>query len=88
MCPLRSAAAALLVLFSAAQARACDSYADDMSLASVLAGAVSAARANGSLQAQEVRADASAPNAPAEAVAEAPPATLQPAQYAAASSSP
>ena len=88
MCFLRSAVAALLVLFSAAQARACDSYADDMSLASVLAGAVSAARANGSLQAQDVRADAPAPNTPPEAVAEAPQGTPQPAQYAAASSSP
>ena len=68
MCPLKSAVAALLVLLSAAQARACDSYADDMSLASVLAGAVSAARADGSLQAQDVRADAPAPSAPAEAV--------------------
>jgi hypothetical protein len=88
MCPLRSAVAALLVLLSAAQARACDSYADDMSLASVLAGAVSAARADGSLQAQDVRADAPAPSAPAEAVAEAPQGTPQLAQYAAASSSP
>ena len=88
MCPLKSAVAALLVLLSAAQARACDSYADDMSLASVLAGAVSAARADGSLQAQDLRADAPAPSAPAEAAAEAPQATPQLAQYAAASSSP
>ena len=88
MCPLKSAVAALLVLLSAAQARACDSYADDMSLASVLAGAVSAARADGSLQAQDVRADAPAPSAPAEAVADPPHGTPQLAQYAAASSSP
>jgi hypothetical protein len=47
----RNLAAALLVIgLSSTAAAACDSYDDDMSLASVLARAVAEARANGTLQ--------------------------------------
>jgi hypothetical protein len=88
MSPLKCAVATLMVLLCAAQAEACDSYADDMSLASVLASAVSAARADGSLDAQDARANGPAPSAPAEAVVEAPRGTPQLAHYAPASSSP
>jgi hypothetical protein len=45
----RMAAAWLLFLTFATSAQACDSYADDMALASVLARAVAEARAQGSL---------------------------------------
>jgi hypothetical protein len=45
----RMAAAWLLLLTLATSAQACDSYADDMALASVLARAVAEARAQGSL---------------------------------------
>ena len=44
------AAALLVIALSATAAAACDSYDDDMSLASVLARAVAEARANGTLQ--------------------------------------
>jgi hypothetical protein len=45
----RMAAALLLLLTLTTSAQACDSYADDMALASVLARAVAEARAQGSL---------------------------------------
>jgi hypothetical protein len=50
MRPRKLAAAALMIALSASVGWACDSYDDDMSLASVLARAVSEARANGTLQ--------------------------------------
>ena len=43
-------AALLLALHSSSAGLACDSYHDDMSLASVLAEAVAVARANGTLE--------------------------------------
>ena len=49
MRPRKLAAAALLILLSSSAGWACDSYYDDMSLASVLAQAVNQARANGTL---------------------------------------
>src|SRR6185295_10118074 len=49
MRPRKLAAAALLIVLSSSAGWACDSYYDDMSLASVLAQAVSQARANGTL---------------------------------------
>ncbi len=50
MRPRKLAAAALMIALSPSVGWACDSYDDDMSLASVLAQAVSEARANGTLQ--------------------------------------
>jgi hypothetical protein len=49
MRPRKLAAAALMIALSPSVGWACDSYDDDMSLASVLAQAVSEARANGTL---------------------------------------
>jgi hypothetical protein len=57
--PLERIAAAhllLLALAGAGTARACDSNADDMALASVLARAVAAARAQGALPGAETAA--------------------------------
>jgi hypothetical protein len=50
MRPRKLAAAALMIALSPSLGWACDSYDDDMSLASVLAQAVREARANGTLQ--------------------------------------
>ena len=50
MRPRKLAAAALMIALAPSVGWACDSYHDDMSLASVLAQAVSEARANGTLQ--------------------------------------
>ena len=57
----RIAAAALLLLALAGggTARACDSYADDMTLAAVLARAVAEARAQGALSGAEAAAPVS-----------------------------
>jgi hypothetical protein len=78
MRPRQLAAATLLILFSSSAGWACDSYDDDMSLASVLAQAVREARANGTLQGAtlqgvEAKARASragAPEQPAPPAAE------------------
>ena len=59
MHPRTLAAALPLILLSSAAGWACDSYDDDMSLASVLRQAVAEARADGTLQAAEVKAPAS-----------------------------
>jgi len=53
MRPLQAAAIVVLAVgLAQTGARACDSYADEASLASVLARAVAEARANGGLEAQ------------------------------------
>jgi hypothetical protein len=52
MGPLKAATVALALCLAQTEARACDSYADEASLASVLARAVAEARANGGLEAQ------------------------------------
>ena len=71
MRPPKLAAAALLLALSPSVGSACDSYDDDMSLASVLAQAVSEARANGTLPAAEALASrAGAPEQPAPPAAE------------------
>jgi hypothetical protein len=73
MRPRKLAAAALMIALSSSVGWACDSYDDDMSLASVLAQAVSEARANGTLQGAEAKALASragAPEQPAPPAAE------------------
>jgi hypothetical protein len=49
---LKAVTVALALCLARTEARACDSYADEASLASVLARAVAEARANGSLEAQ------------------------------------
>jgi hypothetical protein len=77
MRPHKLAAAALMIALSPSVGWACDSYDDDMSLASVLAQAVSEARANGTLQVgalqgAEAKALASQAGAPEQP---APPAT-------------
>jgi len=74
MRPRKLAAAALLIVLASASGWACDSYDDDMSLASVLTRAVAEARANGTLQAAEAKAPASQsanPEQPAPPAAEA-----------------
>jgi hypothetical protein len=66
MRPPKLAAAALLLALSPSVGSACDSYDDDMSLASLLAKAVSEARANGTLPAAGALASpAGAPEQPA-----------------------
>jgi hypothetical protein len=52
MGPLKAATIALAVGLVQGEVRACDSYADEASLAAVLARAVAEARANGGLEAQ------------------------------------
>jgi len=64
MRPRQLAAAALLMLLTSAPGRACDSYDDDMSLASVLAQAVAQARADGTLQLPLLANEAGAPEQP------------------------
>jgi hypothetical protein len=64
MRPRKLAAAALLLLLASTPGWACDSYDDDMSLASVLAQAVVQARADGTLQAPALAAQAGAPEQP------------------------
>jgi hypothetical protein len=49
---LKAAIIALALCLAQTEARACDSYADEASLASVLARAVAEAQANGGLEAQ------------------------------------
>jgi hypothetical protein len=72
MRPPKLAAAALLLALSPSVGSACDSYDDDMSLASVLARAVSEARANGTVPAAAAVARwAGAPEQPAPPAAEA-----------------
>jgi hypothetical protein len=78
MRPRKLAAAALMIALSPSVGWACDSYHDDMSLASVLAQAVSEARANGTLQvgtlqgaeAKALASRAGAPEQPAPPAAE------------------
>ncbi len=66
MRPPKLAAAALLLALSPSVGSACDSYEDDMSLASVLAQAVREARAHGTLPAAEALASrAGGPEQPA-----------------------
>ena len=55
MGPLKAATVALALCLAQTGARACDSYADEASLASVLARAVAEARAHGALEAQAGR---------------------------------
>jgi hypothetical protein len=52
MGPLKAVTVALALCLAQTEVRACDSYADEASLAAVLARAVAEARANGSLEAQ------------------------------------
>jgi hypothetical protein len=78
MRPRKLAAAALMIALSPSVGWACDSYDDDMSLASVLAQAVREARANGTLQggtlqgveAKALASRAGAPQQPAPPAAE------------------